>query len=71
MDVGRIPASQAFRAVSAHPAAVGREQPLDSCEADKLLALQDVFPIFWKRIGRARWYHDRAWELLQRSGPRR
>jgi len=57
--------------VSAHPAAVGSEQPLDSCEADKLLALQDVFPIFWKRIGRARWYHDRAWELLQRSGPRR
>ena len=41
------------------------------CEADELLALQDVFPIFWKRIGRARWYHDRAWELLRRGDPRR
>ena len=35
--------------------------------ADELLPLQDVFPLFWKRSARARWFYDRAWALLQRG----
>lgn len=45
-----------------------RAVDLGTCDADELLALQDVFPIFWKRIARARWFHERAWELLRRAG---
>ncbi len=33
---------------------------------DDVLPLQDVFPIFWKRIARARWFHERAWSLAAR-----
>ena len=33
---------------------------------DDVLALQDVFPVFWKRIARARWFHERAWSLASR-----
>lgn len=44
-----------------------RAVDLGVVEADEVLPLQDVFPIFWKRIARARWFHDRAWELLQRG----
>jgi hypothetical protein len=45
-----------------------RAVDLGTCDADELLALQDVFPIFWKRIARARWFHERAWELLRHTG---
>lgn len=42
-----------------------RAVDLGTFGADEVLPLQDVFPIFWKRIARARWFHDRAWELLR------
>jgi hypothetical protein len=32
-----------------------------------VLPLQDVFPVFWKRISRSKWFYDRAWALLQRG----
>lgn len=41
------------------------QQRIDCAE---VLPLQDVFPIFWKRVARARWFHERAWALLQRAG---
>ncbi len=33
---------------------------------DDVLALQDVFPLFWKRSARTRWFHERAWSLASR-----
>ena len=44
-----------------------RAVDLGTVGADEVLPLQDVFPIFWKRIARARWFHERAWELLRRG----
>ncbi|TVO53028.1 hypothetical protein [Denitromonas halophila] len=36
-------------------------------EEDDILPLQDVFPIFWKRIARTRWYYARAHDLLRNT----
>jgi hypothetical protein len=33
---------------------------------DDLLALEDVFPLFWKNVARKRWYFDQATKLLAR-----
>lgn len=44
-----------------------RAADLGILAADEVLPLQDVFPLFWKRIARARWFYDRAWALLGAS----
>jgi hypothetical protein len=38
-----------------------------SVSVDEVLPLQDVFPMFWKRIARARWFHQQAWTLLRKA----
>jgi hypothetical protein len=47
---------------------VYRAVDLGAVAESDVLPLQDVFPIFWKRIARSRWFYDRAWALLGGGG---
>jgi len=47
---------------------VYRAADVGTIAEEDVLPLQDVFPIFWKRIARSRWFYDRAWALLGGAG---
>lgn len=32
----------------------------------EIMPLQDVFPLFWPKISRCRWFYNKAWSLLDR-----
>lgn len=58
------PGNQAYLAVLAEldtHVSAGRIEMADT------LPLHDVFPLFWTRISRSRWFYDRAQELLDQA----